>query len=232
MHAMDVPPNILPRVDRDRTRRHMCQGVDRVSTVHAMVERQNGFVEPGAPMDVPVAREMVPDVNGVIWAVCRAGGAVTYFRFTTDSDALRNRSVLYDCTVNAVPRDGMAAGSGGDHHDFALWPELEVQPQDRLVCKTRYSAFVPGLCELDGRIPGAGIETPIISGSLINCCCESTARDGVHRDDETVLPSAANAVASDEAHNTPLARMVSLFADVMPTSDGLTTITAAKQRGA
>ncbi len=232
MHAMDVPTSILARLDRCRTRRDMFQEVDPVRTAHVVVARQNGFVEPGAPVEAPLARGIVPDVNAIIRAVCLAGRTVIDLCFKTDSDARRGRSVLHDCMFHAVHRDEMAAGFGPDHRYFALWPEPEVQPADRVVDETRDTTFVPGIGDLDGRFPAAGSEAPTISGSLNNWCCESTARGGRQRDHEIIVVSDADAAVNDEKHDATLARMVSLFADVMPANDGLATITAATQQAA
>ena len=39
-------------------------------TAHIAVDLQNGFMEPGAPIEVPVAREIVPNVNLISAAPC------------------------------------------------------------------------------------------------------------------------------------------------------------------
>ncbi len=64
-----------------------------------------------------------------------------------------------------------------------------------------------------------GIDTLIISGTVTNCCCESNARDAMQRNFRVIFLSDANAALSDSDHNATLNNMVSIFADVMATSE-------------
>jgi len=45
--------------------------------------------------------------------------------------------------------------------------------------KTRFSAFIGSSSGLDSLLRERKIETLIVSGTLSNVCCESTARDGM-----------------------------------------------------
>jgi ureidoacrylate peracid hydrolase len=144
-----------------------------------------------------------------------AGGTVVYLRFKTDAGALASWTAFYDFMFNRARRDEMAETFGPDCHHFALWPALDVQPADWIVDKTRYSAFVPGCCDLHERLQGAGIDTLIITGTLTNCCCESTARDAMQRDYRVIFVSDGNAALNDAEHNATLGNMAALFADVM-----------------
>jgi ureidoacrylate peracid hydrolase len=232
MHEIDIPAEVLARVARYRARRHMLTHIDPARTAHLVVDLQNGFVEPGAPVEVPVARAIVPNVNRITRALRAAGGTIIYLRFKTDAKALADWSVFYDLMFNGIRRDEMAAAFGPDCHHFALWPELDVRPGDWVVDKTRYSAFVPGTCDLHERLQKAGIETLIVTGTLTNCCCESTARDAMQRNYGVVFVSDGNAALSDAEHNATLSSMVTLFADVMPADDVLAAIPATKREAA
>jgi ureidoacrylate peracid hydrolase len=215
MHAIDIPADILARVARFRPQRHMVTRIDPRRTAHIVVDMQNGFVEPGAPVEVPTAREIVPNVNHITRALREAGGTIVYLRFKTDAAALSNWTSFYTLMFDHARREEMIAAFGPDCHHFALWPELDVQGPDWIVDKTRYSAFVPGACDLHDRLAAAGIDTLIISGTLTNCCCESTARDAMQRDYRVIFVSDANAALTDAEHNGTLGNMVALFADVM-----------------
>ncbi len=221
MHAIDIPADALARVARFRTQRHIFAGFDPSRTAHIVVDLQNGFMEPGAPVEVPTAREIVGNVNQISNALRAAGGTVVYLRFKTDAAALSSWSSFYDHMFNGVRRDEMAAAFGADFHHFALWPELDVRPGDWVVDKSRFSAFVPGTCDLHERLQAAGIETLIISGTLTNCCCKSTARDAMQRDYQVIFVADANAALTDAEHNATLGNMVALFADVMDTREVL-----------
>jgi len=127
---------------------------------------------------------------------------------------------------NRARRDGMQAAFGPGSHHFALRPQLDVQPSDWIVDKTRFSAFVPGACDLHERLRSAGIDTLIITGTLTNCCCESTARDAMQLNYKVIFVSDSNAALTDVEHNATLNNMCALFADVMSTEE----VVAALQR--
>jgi len=69
------------------------------------------------------------------------------------------------------------------------------------------------------------IDTLIITGTLSNCCCESTARDAMQMNYKVIFVSDANAALTDAAHNATLENMATLFADVMSTAEVLTAMT-------
>jgi len=227
MHTIDIPAGALARVAQFREQRHMFATIDPRRTAHVVVDLQNGFMEPGAPVEVPTAREIVPNVNRITQAVRAAGGTIIYLRFKTDAEALSSWSSFYDCMFNRARRDEMVVTFGPDCHHFLLWPHLDVQPSDWVVDKTRFSAFVPGACDLHERLKAAGIDTLIITGTLTNCCCESTARDAMQRDYRVIFVSDGNAALSDAEHNATLGNMVALFADVMETGEVLAACPAA-----
>ena len=116
---------------------------------------------------------------------------------------------------------------------WQLWPLLDVQPGDLIVDKTRFSAFIPGTCPLDEMLRARGIDTLIITGTLTNCCCESTARDALQQNYKIIFVADGNAAITDAEHNATLCNMATLFADVMTTAEVLAVIATNKlHRGA
>src|ERR1700736_2517048 len=87
MHNIDIPAAQLARVADFRDQRHMFARLVPSRTAHIVVDLQNGFMEPGAPIEVPVAREIVPNVNSISTAVRRCGGRNVFLRMTVDSDS-------------------------------------------------------------------------------------------------------------------------------------------------
>ena len=71
---------------------------------------------------------------------------------------------------------------------------------------------------MDEQLKALAIETLIITGTLTNCCCESTARDALQMGYKVIFLTDATATLSDEEHNAALISMTSIFADVMDTS--------------
>ena len=102
-----------------------------------------------------------------------------------------------------------------DAHYWQLWPTLQVAPNDLAVDKFRFGAFVPGASPLHEILQGHRIDTLIITGTLSNCCCESTARDAMQLGYGVIFVSDGTAALSDAAHNATLNNMASLFADVL-----------------
>jgi ureidoacrylate peracid hydrolase len=61
------------------------------------------------------------------------------------------------------------------------------------------------------------LDTLLITGTVTNVCCESTARDAMMLNFKTIMVSDANAARSDEEHSATLAAFYAIFGDVMET---------------
>jgi ureidoacrylate peracid hydrolase len=203
---------------------HMFETVDLARTAHLVVDLQNGFMEPGAPVEVPCAREIVPAVNAISAAVRQGGGVNVFLRMTTTPDSLQSWSNWFRYFHNPASTAGMLEAFAPEAHHWRLWPELDVQDADIKVDKTRFGAFVPGASKLHEVLQARGIDTLIITGTLTNCCCESTARDAMQMNYKLIFVADANAAMSDAAHNGTLDNMCMLFADVMTTDEVLGVI--------
>ena len=118
---------------------------------------------------------------------------------------------------------GLARGS----HGQALYDTLDVQTADLKVEKNRFSAFIQGSSDLDKLLKERGIDTVLVTGTVTNTCCESTARDAMMLNYKTVMVSDANAAATDEEHNATLANMLRIFGDVMSTDEVIARLVPA-----
>jgi ureidoacrylate peracid hydrolase len=56
---------------------------DPARTAHLVVDMQNGFMEQGAPVEVPAARSIVDNINRLSRAIRATGGTNVFLRFTT-----------------------------------------------------------------------------------------------------------------------------------------------------
>lgn len=90
---------------------------------------------------------------------------------------------------------------------------------------------IPGTCDLHQVLQDRQIDTLIVTGTLTNCCCESTARDAMQLNYKVVFVSDANAALSDAEHNATLNNMCALFADVMSTAELITALSASSATG-
>ena len=224
MHQVSLSADLVSQIEAQRGRLHPFAQLNMRRTAHLVVDLQNGFMEPGAPVEVPLAREIVPNVNSISAAVRRRGGRNVFLRMTVDSDSLASWSNWFAHMHTPGSRAGVTKGFARDAHYWQLWPELEVDKSDHLIEKTRFGAFVPGASRLHELLQGMGIDTLIISGTLSNCCCESTARDAMQMNYKVIFVSDANATLSDAAHNATLENMALLFADVMTTREVLSAL--------
>jgi ureidoacrylate peracid hydrolase len=197
--------------------RNAFAAIDPVRTAHLVIDLQNGFMEPGAPVEVPEARSIVDNVNRVSAAVRERGGLNVFVRYTTPGEGDPAWPVFYE-RMGMAGDAHKAAFTPGAHH-WQLWPELDVRPEDAVIEKCRFSAFTPGASGLDAMLRGLGIDTVIVSGTLTNCCCESTARDAMQLDYRVLLAADANAALSDDEHAATLHIMAMVFADLHSTDE-------------
>jgi ureidoacrylate peracid hydrolase len=228
VHQISIPDHIVRRAREQRGgREHLFDELDLSRTAHIIVDLQNGFVREGAPVEVPFTREIVPHVNAISRAVRAAGGVNAFLRFTYDEgETLPWQSFYRDYATPEQLAVSKAAFTRGAL-DFELWPGLDVQDGDLIVDKTRFSGFIPGTSELHDLLQAHEIDTLIITGTLTNCCCESSARDAMQMGYKIIFVSDANATLSDEEHNATLISMTTIFADVMDTNHLLGVIEAS-----
>jgi ureidoacrylate peracid hydrolase len=232
MHQIDIPAHSRARALRLRGREHIFERIDPARTAHVVVDLQNGFMAEGAPVEVPIAREIVPDVNRICAALREAGGTNVFLRYSYDAAEPHPWTRRFDAYLtaerSATHKDAFRRGA----ETWQLWPLLDVRPNDLVVDKTRFSVFVPGTCPLHEMLQARGIETLIVTGTLTNVCCESTARDAMQRNYQVIFVADGNAALTDADHNATLGNMAVLFADVMTTGEVLGVIQAGTLRGA
>ena len=203
---------------------HVFDTVDMSRTAHVVIDLQNGFMEPGAPVEVPVARDIVANVNAISRAVRAAGGVNVFLRMTVDAESMKSWSNWFKYFHTPRSTTDFQESFGRGRHYWELWPELDVADGDLMVDKTRFGAFVPGASDLHAVLQARGIDTLIVTGTLSNCCCESTARDAMQMNYKLIFVADANAALTDAAHNATLDNMCMLFADVLTTDETLGVI--------
>lgn len=219
MHKTDLPQYAIDGAIRRRGKLHLFEEIEPTKSVLVVIDMQNAFLQEGSPAEVPVAREIVPNINTLAAAFRSSGGRVAWVQMTQSEDSLVDWSVFYT-GVNNPDRAGRMIGvlsEGSDGH--TLWPELEVQDDDLIVLKDRYSAFLPGASDLAEILEHHGLDTVVITGTLTNVCSESSARDAMMRNFKTIMISDANAAPTDEEHIASLASILQVFGDVYDTQE-------------
>jgi len=100
-----------------------------------------------------------------------------------------------------------------------LWPELDVSDEDVMIEKSRFSAFSANASPLHAELQKRSIDTVIITGTLTNCCCESTARDAMQHNYRVLMVTDGNAALSDAEHEATLYSLGFIFADLHSTDE-------------
>ncbi len=228
MHQIRISPEAVEFARRQRGgAANMFERLDLSRTAHVIVDMQNGFVEPGAPVEVPVAREIVDNINAISRAVRQGGGTNVFLQMTVDEASMQSWSNWFRYFHTAESTAGFESAFGHGRHHWRLWSKMDVGEGDLFVDKTRFGAFVPGASRLHETLQARGIDTLIVTGTLTNCCCESTARDAMQMNYKLVFVSDGNAALSDAAHNATLDNMCMIFADVRPTAEVLDLVAAS-----
>jgi ureidoacrylate peracid hydrolase len=216
MHKISIPEHIVARGRLTRGgREHVFESLDMSKVAHVIVDLQVGFCAEGAAIEVPIAREILGSVNDISRAVRATGGLNVFLRYTYDEKEKLPWNVWFRNYMSPSQVDITKAAFSRGADQWRLAPELDVRPGDLIIDKTRFSALIPGTCNMDEQLKARGIDTLIITGTLTNCCCESTARDALQMGYNVIFVSDGNATLSDEEHNATLISMTAIFADVM-----------------
>ncbi len=227
MHTPCINPVLLERGRWNRDGRDQSfTEFDLSKTALLIVDMQRAYLDEGVCAEVPVAREIVPNVNAIAAALRTAGGKVVYIQNTYDgSEPVVWTSFYRNLLGRPFSQDLTAALTPGNPlHEIA--PQMDRQDGDLVVRKTRFSAFTPGTSSLHEVLQAEGITTVIVTGTLTNCCSEATARDAAQMNYDVIFVSDANATITDEEHNATLGNLYVVYADVVPTEVVLSLIEA------
>ena len=187
-------------------------------TALVVIDMQNYFMKSGMAAEVPVARDIVPNINKLATTLRNAGGQVIWVITTFDDDTYDEWSVLHSLFSEdrrKAMMDNLVRGKEG----HKLWSEFDVMPSDLHIEKNRYSAFIHGSSNLDTQLKEEGIDTVLITGTLTDVCCECSARDAMMMNYKTIMVTDANAASSDEDHNNALNALGRLFVDLYSTDE-------------
>ena len=215
LRGATIPQEIVERVVARRGGAHCFADIEPKKTALVVIDLQNAFMDEAVGHAVcPAAIDIVPTVNRLARALRAAGGGVFWVRMTHDARCLEEWSVAHAIATPEMRDKRIAALTAGSK-GHALWPDLDVLPEDEIVDKYRYSGFLPGTSELPDRLRTRGFDTLLVTGTVTNVCCESSARDASMLNFRTIMVSDGNAAASQAEHDAALAAFYNIFGDVM-----------------
>ena len=212
MHKIASPDSIIAQVEAQRGRLNRYDRLIGEKTALVVIDLQNVFMLPGMPVEVPTAREIVPNVNTLAAAMRQAGGKVVWVKM-----CLEGQTEAWSVFFEGDTRRGTLSELTPGAHGFELYAGLDVKSDDAVIVKRRYSAFIQGSSDIDRHLREAGIDTIVIVGTLTNVCCESSARDAMMLNYRLLFVSDGNAALSDAEHNATLATILRVFGDVATT---------------
>ena len=142
-----------------------------------IIDMLNDFVLPGAPLEVPNTRKILPALEQRL-TVARAAGI----------------PVIYICDAHA-PDDPEFSRMGWPPHAIRgttgadVIRELQPLDTDPIIEKTSYSGFLH--TGLDGVLQALDVDTLVLTGCVTNICILFTAYDAVTRGYQVTVPTDA-----------------------------------------
>ena len=219
MHKINIPQKVIDSCIRLRGRQHAFGSIEPERLAMIVVDMQNSWVEPGlSPLEIPMTRAIIPNINRLAASVRAAEGIVAWTQSVFPEDWTRHVDAHF-----GTPewRDRIIADTRAGAHGHKIAAQMDVAPEDLIVAKNRPSAFNQGSSNLEAESRKRGRETLIITGTLTNACCESSARDAAALGFVNIMVSDAMATRKDEEHNAPLINVMQLTADVQSTEEVL-----------
>ena len=96
MHKVQIPEHIVARVLKRQGRWNVHDDVPPQQTAFVVVDMQNYFMAPGQQVEIPAAREIVPNINRLAAALRGVGGLVVWIRTIANEDSFKNWSLFHD----------------------------------------------------------------------------------------------------------------------------------------
>jgi len=219
MHNVSIRQHIVDRVVSRRGDIHWFAELDPRKTALLIIDMQNTFCLPGAPGEVPTARDIVSPINELAAQLRPLGVPVFWVLHTnTQNDGISDWEVFFNHVVrNADIRERMVESLAPESQK--VWDDLVVEDGDVTIIKNRYSAFAHGSSTIERVLRSRGIDTVLVGGTKTNVCCDSTARDAMMLDFKSVMVSDCCAASSDDEHLASLETFIQQFGDVMTSEE-------------
>lgn len=209
---MEIPEKILARFPALRGGPDVVfDRIDPARTAPVVVDLQNGFMEEGAR-----SRRSPRAAGGG-----RQGGLSARHLRRRRPEPWGNRDAGLLSPEGGPGAEGGLRGGPSPSSALAEARGASGRPGDRQDAVLRLHA---GTCALHERLQELGIDTPIVTGTLTNCCSESTARDANRLNHKVIFVTDGNATHTDREHNATLANTCAIFADWQSSERPLRTL--------
>ena len=225
MGQFKITDELAQSIIKMRGRVHAYEDYDPATTALVVVDMQNYFLDETEQAYCSAAKHIVPEINRLAENVRQTGGMVVWVQTQAKPEIRQewaNFLELYTDETRAQRFKSLMPGSYG----FEIWPDLIVAPEDEVVIKTRYSAFIQGSSNIEAILRARTIETVLVAGTVTNVCCDSTARDAMMLGFRTIMVSDGNAAFDEKEHVAALNTFIRVFGDVQSTDEIIERLTA------
>ncbi|MBT4824311.1 cysteine hydrolase [Candidatus Woesearchaeota archaeon] len=174
-----------------------------------VIDMQNDFVEKDSLIEVKEIRENIPKFKKFLKDCRKKGYLIVHTRH------------CYDPKKNPIEAKLFSELRGGGlrrkTHGWEIYKELKPEKGEIVIDKTRYDAFFK--TDLEKILKKNKIKKIIITGTMTNICCESTARGGMYRDFEIIFCSDLTFSRNKQKQEGTLVTIKSHFGKVMSSKE-------------
>lgn len=211
--------------------------IDRIEperTAVIVVDMQNDFVAPGAPLETPMGQELLPRLQALL-----AHARQTGMRVIFTAHAHRRNGCDMGLYGEIWPPIEQRAGLVDGEPGIDIYPPVAPVGDEVVIKKHRYSGFFG--TDLDMILRTEGITTVAVTGVTTENCCHATARDAMFNGYRVAFISDATgtfdypdigfgAIPAAEVHRVTLGVLGVSTAHVMTTQEFVQKSSSADQR--
>lgn len=148
------------------------KSVDPNRTAVIVVDMENDFIAPGAPMETPMGTKLVPKLNEFL-DECRELGVYIIYTSHAHREDGSDMGRFEEIWEPIRSRQGLIDGTNG----VDIYTEIKRKDNELVIKKHRYSAFFG--TDMDMILRGRNIDNVIVTGVTTENCCHATARDAM-----------------------------------------------------
>jgi nicotinamidase-related amidase len=176
-------------------------------TALLVVDMQRAFLDPGEAMEVPPARDIVPQIQILLTRFRESRLPVVFTEFTYSEEVPILVGLLHPEHRRAAPGArrgfGLPSSSGllGEANVHVV-PELAPRPGELVVTKHYYDGFNGTV--LDQALRARGATHLVVTGTMTDICVLATVAGGMNREYRMTVVADATATLWPEIHRATL----------------------------
>ncbi|MEK6867673.1 MAG: isochorismatase family cysteine hydrolase [Nanoarchaeota archaeon] len=174
-------------------------------TALLVIDMQNDFAEKGALLEVKGIRRNISSFKAFIDFCRKKKVLIVYTRHCYDPLKNPIEATLF----RSLKKNGLRKGMYG----WEIFPFLSPEKNDIILNKTRYDAFFK--TSLHRILKKNGIKNVIITGTMTEVCCESTARTAMFNDYHVFFCDSFTYTSRSPVHKKTLSLIESHFGTVV-----------------